>query len=163
MVLKNSAGADPTRTFIMILLLYLLRSPDKLRRLQAAITEEAPDLKPESLIKVSYLEACLKEVTRLETPTPSNLQRICPAEGALIDGIKIPAGTKVRFSSRNMQRDPRHFGSPDQFLPERWLKDPSPVQPHDTRAFFPFMIGPGTCAAKKFALMQMRMVRRFFF
>lgn len=126
-------------------------------RLQSAL--EATDLTPASLAKIPYLDACLKEAMRLQPPSPANLQRVCPPEGAVIDGRRIPGGTKVRLSNWAMQRDARYFEAPDVFWPERWLTSPSPAQPHTPRALFAFMIGPGTCVAKNLALMEMRLVR----
>ncbi|KAG0147082.1 hypothetical protein CROQUDRAFT_656550 [Cronartium quercuum f. sp. fusiforme G11] len=151
------AGADTTRTVLIALFLYLLRSPEHMRRLQSAL-EEATDLSGPSLARIPYLDACLKEAMRLQPPSPANLQRVCPPEGAVIDGKMIPGGTKVRFSNWAMQRDARYFEAPEVFWPERWLNNPSPAQPHNPRALFAFMIGPGTCVAKNLAWMEMRLV-----
>lgn len=111
---------------------------------------------------MTYLDACLKEAMRLQPPSPSNLQRLSPSQPTFINGQLLPAGTKVRFSNWSLQRDLRYFGQPDQFLPQRWLNDESDLQskilPHNPKAFFAFMIGPGTCVAKNLAMIEMRLV-----
>ncbi|EGG12283.1 uncharacterized protein MELLADRAFT_123517 [Melampsora larici-populina 98AG31] len=151
------AGADTTRTVMVALFLYLLRSPKHMERLQGELSK-ATDLSSTSLSKISYLDACIKEAMRLQPPSPANIQRITPDEGMMIDGIFIPGGTKVRMSNWAMQRDSRYFESPESFWPERWIETPSIANPHNPKAFFPFMIGPGTCVAKNLAMVEMRLV-----
>ncbi|MBW0476801.1 hypothetical protein O181_016516 [Austropuccinia psidii MF-1] len=158
-------GADTTRTVLIALFLYLLRYPNHMKKLQAELAA-SPDLSPTSLSRAHYLNACLQEAMRLQPPSPSNLQRVCPTGGAVIDGKYIPSGTKVRFSNYAMQRNGRYFENPEDFCPERWLK---PTQNehaqfrgektrHNEKAFFPFLIGPGACVAKNLAWLEMRLV-----
>ncbi|KAH9823309.1 cytochrome P450 [Melampsora americana] len=151
------AGADTTRTVMVALFLYLLRSPKQMKTLQNELSN-ASDLSPSSLSKIAYLDGCIKEALRLQPPSPANIQRITPDEGVMIDGIFIPGGTKVRMSNWAMQRDSRYFECPNSFWPERWIGTPSIAKPHNPKAFFPFMIGPGTCVAKNLAMMEMRLV-----
>lgn len=151
------AGADTTRTVMVALFLYLLRSPKQMKTLQSELSK-ATDLSPTSLSKIVYLDACIKEAMRLQPPSPANIQRITPDEGIMIDGHFIPGGTKVRMSNWAMQRDSRYFELPEVFWPERWIGTPSIANPHNPKAFFPFMIGPGTCVAKNLAMMEMRLV-----
>ncbi|KAH9823316.1 cytochrome P450 [Melampsora americana] len=152
------AGSDTTRITLIALFMYLIRSRECMKLLQTELDSIAPDVTPASLAELEYLNACIKEVTRLQPPSPSSLQRICPPDGAVIDGRKIPGGTKVRFSNWAMHRDARYFSDPDSFNPDRWILPTSSSQRHDSRAFFPFLIGPGTCVAKNLALVEIRMV-----
>lgn len=152
------------RTILIALFLYLIRSPKSMNRLKSEL-DSLIDLSVSNLNQLNYLNACIKEVMRLQPPSPSSLQRICPKGGMIIDGRFIPEGTKVRFSNFAIQRDSRYFSDPDLFKPERWLDDQplSFSSSHDPRAFFPFLIGPGTCVAKNLALVELRMVCLFSF
>jgi len=157
-------GSDTTRTVLIVFFLYMLKHPSCMKKLQDELMA-APDLSPPTLSRLEYLNACLQEVMRLQPPSPANLQRMCPPGGAVICGKRIPEGTKVRFSNYAVQRDPRHFDAPDEFRPQRWLKNEEKERlsgGHDERfnekAFFSFLIGPGACVAKNLAWVEMRLV-----
>ncbi|OAV99731.1 cytochrome P450 67 [Puccinia triticina 1-1 BBBD Race 1] len=158
-------GSDTTRTVFIAFFLYMLKHPGCMEELQAELMA-APDLSPPTLGQLPYLNACLQETMRLQPPSPANLQRMCPPGGAVICGRHIPEGTKVRFSNYAVQRDERYFDQPDEFRPQRWLKNPEKeklgegegTERLNERAFFSFLIGPGACVAKNLAWMEMRLV-----
>ena len=71
------------------------------------------------------LNACINETLRLWPPVASGLQRVTPAEGmTLPSGEYVPANTVISTQTYTMHRDPRNFSSPDEFMPDRWLRDP---------------------------------------
>lgn len=156
-------GSDTTRTVLTVLFLYLLKHPHCLQELQKELSA-APDLSPSGLSQLQYLNACLHEVMRLQPPSPSNLQRICPPGGALICGKHIPEGTRVRFSPYAIHRDPRYFDRPEEFRPERWMKEEisdkkvEKASILNEKAFFAFLLGPGACVARNLAWLEMRLV-----
>ncbi|KAA1094636.1 cytochrome P450 monooxygenase 67 [Puccinia graminis f. sp. tritici] len=157
-------GSDTTRTVFLVFFLYMLKHPSYMEELQAELIA-APDLSPPTLARLPYLNACLQETMRMQPPSPANLQRMCPPGGAVICGRHIPEGTKVRFSNYAIQRDERYFHDPDEFRPQRWLRNAEEKlrEGEDTerlneKAFFSFLIGPGACVAKNLAWMEMRLV-----
>ena len=56
-----------------------------------------------------------------------------------------------------LQRDPRYFQKPLEFLPERWT-DEQPDAIIDKRAFMPFSTGVYNCVGQKLAIMELRSV-----
>jgi cytochrome P450 len=56
-----------------------------------------------------------------------------------------------------LQRDPRYFVRPLQFMPERWT-DEQPDAVIDKRAFMPFGTGVYNCVGQKLAMMELRSV-----
>jgi cytochrome P450 len=79
---------------------------------------------------------------RLQPPAPINLTRTTPAEGLTIDGVYIPGNITVSVATRAIQRDPRYFARPLEFIPERWTGQPELVR--DARAFIQFSLGTVT-------------------
>ena len=69
-----------------------------------------------------YLDACIKEASRLHPPIAFPLERTVPAEGATVCGQRLPGGTLVAISTWVVNRDRDIFGEDaDEWRPERWL------------------------------------------
>ncbi|KAH9169509.1 high nitrogen upregulated cytochrome P450 monooxygenase 2 [Lactarius sanguifluus] len=170
------AGADTTSGALTATLYYLLCNPIAYDRLQAEVdaafpTGEEP-LDVTKLSQMEWLNGCINESLRLQPPIPSGSQRsVNQGAGEKVLGKwVIPEGTQVTLHTYSIQRDSRHFHSPETFLPERWFStgSESSAGEHNPAAFLPFSYGPANCAGKNLALMEMRMVlcwvlRRFRF
>ena len=104
-------------------------------------------------------------------------QRAAPAEGGVVCGRFIPAGTHVAIPHYVLQRDPRYFSDPDEFNPGRWA--PGQKEKIHKTAFsthlddflltrrisdmylfmtVPFSYGPYSCIGKQLAYMELRLV-----
>ena len=69
-----------------------------------------------------YLDACIKEASRLHPPIAFPLERTVPAEGATVGGQHLPGGTLVAMSTWVVNRDRETFGEDaDSWRPERWF------------------------------------------
>ncbi len=82
-------------------------------------------------------------------------------EGATIGGTPVPAGTRVWSSQWATHRDPRWYGDPEAFRPERWLTGTpengdggEPDEGIPEYAWFPFGGGPRVCLGTRFALVE---------
>ncbi|CAG8396419.1 unnamed protein product [Penicillium salamii] len=122
------AGADTTSILASAAVYYLLKNPSSLAKLREEIREAAAQgrLSRYATWKESrelpYLDACVKEATRLHPPFALPFERIVPKEGMEVDGYFIPGGTRVGISPWAMQREASVFGAdPDAWRPERWL------------------------------------------
>lgn len=104
----------------------------------------------EDLPKLSYTDMAVREVLRLYPPTVE-LRRETIQE-VEIDGHRLPPGTNVMFTPYTVHRDPRWFGDPDSFRPERWADGLAHRIPRF--ASFPFSGGPRVCIGQPFALME---------
>ncbi len=69
-----------------------------------------------------------------------------------IGGFLVKRGEHVGCSPWSIQRDPRWFDRPDEFLPERW--DGDLAKKLHRYAYFPFGGGPRFCIGQAFAQME---------
>ncbi len=63
----------------------------------------------------------------------------------------LPAGTDVMFSPYILHRHPRHWHSPEEFRPERFLAE----DPRERFVYIPFGAGPRRCLGEEFSLYEM--------
>ncbi|PYI11324.1 cytochrome P450 [Aspergillus sclerotiicarbonarius CBS 121057] len=165
--LAMAAGSDTTASTLSALLYLLAQHPDKQQRLRQEMESAVPaDEEPShaALIGKPYLEGCINEGLRLYPAVLSGLQRETGPEGLRTAGVYIPPQTIVSVPTYTIHRDPRNFGSPDEFIPERWSSQPELVIRKE--ALIPFSTGTYSCAGRPFAMMEMRlwvftMVRHF--
>ncbi|KAL5511138.1 hypothetical protein ACEPAH_4353 [Sanghuangporus vaninii] len=163
------AGSDTTSTVLGGLFFYLLSNPGVFDRLRKEVDSEFPlgEEEPFDSVKLAgmpYLNAVINETLRLQPPVPVALQR-SPLEGSggeMIAGRFIPENTALDVPPYVIHRDPRYFSpSPGSFIPERWLDSSAGKFTTNASAFIPFAAGPGGCAGKNLALLEMRMVVAF--
>lgn len=91
------AGTETTATTLSGLTFYLLKNPEKLRRLQDEIRSlsSEDELNLDNLPRLKYLGACLHEGFRMYPAVPIGLPRVVPNGCASICGELIPAGVSV--------------------------------------------------------------------
>jgi len=85
---------------------------------------EAPP-KYETLEKLPYLTAVIKESLRMAHGIVTPLPRIVGPTDAEISGEVIPSGTVVSMGATILHKNPNIFPDPLTFDPERWLKGDS--------------------------------------
>ncbi|KAI9009964.1 cytochrome P450 [Phycomyces nitens] len=155
------AGSETTSNTIGFALIEMCRNTDALRKLYAEIDEVEFDkakgiFKQEQLKSLPYLNAVIKETTRLNHVASYGLERITTYDVVLKGDIVVPKGTRVRCSLPVAQVHPDYWPEPLVFKPERWLDDSD--QKPCTDAFFPFSMGSRNCIGKDFAMNEMRLV-----
>jgi cytochrome P450 len=101
--------------------------------------------------------AVLAETLRLWPPAWMFTRRVL--EPVVLGGRTVPVGTMCLVSPTLLHRDPRWWGEPERFRPNRWLRrvpgkpdrfDPrAPGQPRG--AYLPFGAGPRMCIGEQFA------------
>jgi cytochrome P450 len=100
--------------------------------------------------RLKYTDMIAKESMRLYPPAYGiGRQAIEECE---VGGFRIPAKSQVFMFPWATQRDPRFFGEPDGFHPERWTEDFISSLPK--YAYFPFGGGPRQCIGNYFAMME---------
>ncbi|EIN14547.1 cytochrome P450 [Punctularia strigosozonata HHB-11173 SS5] len=167
--LAVAAGSDTTGTALSNAFYYLVTHPEAYRRLRTEIDSVAPReteiLDPSTLVNLPYLHAVINETLRLAPAIPNGVQRILPRteQPKLIGEYLVPPGTSVQVSTYTIHRDPRYVAPhPEEFKPERWLKDNKWSQDKDFRlvreVFMPFSVGPTNCVGKSLAMMELRTV-----
>jgi len=109
-----------------------------------------------SLAHLPFLNAIINESLRLHPPVPGGTYRFSPPGGITVNDHFIPEGCVVLSPQYTIQRSPKAFAQPDDFIPERWTTRPELVR--DKNAFFPFSLGRYGCIGKQLAYNEMRNV-----
>ncbi|KAK1543408.1 hypothetical protein CPAR01_04041 [Colletotrichum paranaense] len=127
-LLQIIAGSDTTATAIRATLLYIITNPRVHNKLLAEIlskyntTARRPIISDAEARNLPYLQAVIKEGLRIFPPVAGLMAKQAPPEGDTWNGVFIPGGTRVGWSSWAMFRRPDVFGEDaDEFRPERWL------------------------------------------
>ena len=149
---------------------HLARNPTLQRKLQTELdnaTKHQPTTNTtedyyRSISALPYLNACITEALRIQPPVQGGIPRLTPSEGIHLPTAKgtttfIPGNTIISVPLLPVQRDPRYYFHPDEFVPERWT-DEKPEWTMNRHAFLPFAGGAYTCAGKGLAYIEMRIV-----
>lgn len=135
-----TAGSDTTAILLRAIFYHLLRNPSTLGKLQAEIdgnlgtapnsTNSSPQDDVVSWRRsrdgLPYLDACIKEATRMQPSFGLPYERVVPGvEGGgpiTVCGKLLPPGTVVGMSAWAVGRDLGLYGhDADVWRPERWL------------------------------------------
>ena len=124
------AGSDTTGILLSAIFHFLLQNPESMTRLRSELGAAPINNNSSDFItwkesqSLPYLDACIKEASRLHPPIAFPLERTVPAEGAMVCGHHLPGGTLVAMSTWVSNRDPDIFGKDsDTWRPERWFCD----------------------------------------
>ena len=119
------------------------------------VAREAQGLQPDQRLTYADAESLretrsvILEAMRLYPPGWILSRRTLTED--VLSGHRIPAGTDVMLSPYLIQRHPKHWESPDEFRPERFLDD----DPRDRWIYIPFAAGPRHCVGENFAMYEM--------
>ncbi len=118
----------------------------------AGVSDEvrAPD--PGAHPRHPLLAAVVKEAMRLYPPAwITTRESVAPVR---LGDYEVPAATTVTVSQWVTQRDGRWFPSPEDFLPDRWLSEPT----WPRYAYFPFGGGPRACVGAAMATREIELI-----
>ncbi|OCL14764.1 putative cytochrome P450 pisatin demethylase [Glonium stellatum] len=156
------AGSDTTAIALRAIIYFLIRNPDKMKKLVSQIDKAAlsgklsqPIKYKEAITHLPYLDAVIKEAMRLHPSVGLLLERHVPSGGAKICGQYIPGGTVVGINAWVTQHDPTVYPDPEKFIPERWLESSEEQLKQMEQSFFAFGAGSRTCIGKNISLMEM--------
>lgn len=114
------AGHETTSGLLSFCLYYMVKHPETIRRAQAEV-DGMGRITRDSLTKMPFIDACLKETLRLQ-PTAPMFSVENTEDLQLPGGYIIPANDVVLINLHGMQSDPKIWGEDaDQFRPERML------------------------------------------
>ena len=151
------AGMDTTSQLVSMTLYHLSQNPkylDDLKKERDGTYNKEQHVTAETLQKMNVLHAVLKETLRLHTPSPIIFPRITLQDHEILD-FKIRKGTIVRPDFMTTMSDERHFESPEQFKPDRWLSSEQKLDPY---AFIPFSAGARSCIGQNFAIIEAKII-----
>ncbi|XP_063360044.1 cytochrome P450 18a1-like [Cydia amplana] len=145
-----SAGMETVRTSLLWALLMMLRNPSVEAAVRAALAEA---LEPGQLVtldhraRLYYIEAVLYETLRIVSVVPLGTTHVNSSDWN-VNGYLIPAGTHLVPLLNKINMDPEYFSDPNNFTPERFIKD-GKVELPDT--FIPFGVGRRLCLGEQVA------------
>lgn len=130
------AGADTAAIGIAAIIAQLMAHPDDLARLRREVDaayarlgvsdkSDVGVLSESEAAKIPFLQACVKEATRLCPSIVWQLPREAPEEGITIAGYYIPPSATLSISALAHNRCKQIFGDDaDEWRPQRWLAGP---------------------------------------
>lgn len=149
-------AAGDTTAYSMEWILYLIsKNPTIQERLHRDLRSGSISSLPKNIIRESL---------RLYPVAPF-LTRFLP-EDANIQGYHIAKNTLVILSIYTSGRDKRYFEEPDEFRPDRWIRQQDGNLKQMLQATMPFAIGARSCIGRRIAEIQLQsalseLVKRF--
>ncbi|XP_062591942.1 probable cytochrome P450 CYP44 [Saccostrea cucullata] len=156
-------GIDSTSNSLVFLWHELAVHSDKQEKIYEEImaTIGHEDLNKETLTKLPYLKACLRESMRKNFPINVGSIRILDND-CCVAGYHIPKKTPILLASHNISKDTRFYKHPHQYIPERFLRGnyadgtlDEEIKHTHPFAFLPFGFGPRSCIGQRFAETEM--------
>jgi cytochrome P450 len=136
--------------------------PDIYSKIRHNILDVAPFITSENshqityndVFKMDYLTACFRETLRLYPALWLTGRE--PVEDDQIGDFFVSKGTIVVIPQFAMQRHPRYWKHPNEFIPERFL--PLDKVHIDDGIYFPFSHGPRKCIGSLFSEMEIKLI-----
>ncbi|KAH9847899.1 cytochrome P450 [Lenzites betulinus] len=146
-------GADTSYSTLQAIFLAVSQRPEVLRKAQAELhavvgPNRLPDF--EDRDKLVYVNAILKEAIRWHVVLPISLPHRT-VEDDEYGGYFIPAGTSIIPNTWAILHDPEIYSNPDEFIPERFIKDGSLDPTVRDPGTLAFGYGRRVCPGKYFA------------
>ncbi|KAF3438795.1 hypothetical protein FNV43_RR21560 [Rhamnella rubrinervis] len=146
-------GSDTTSTTLEWLMAELIKHPNVMKKLQEEVRRvvgQKTNIEMNDINKMEYLNCVMKETLRLHPPAPLLLPRET-RKNIEMGGYHIPAKTRVFINAWAIQRDPRLWDRPEEFIPERFQNNSVDYRSQDLQ-FVPFGLGRRGCPGMSFAL-----------
>ncbi|KAK1236607.1 hypothetical protein PQX77_000159 [Marasmius sp. AFHP31] len=154
---------DTTAGAMSSLVYYLAKKPEiqeKCRKeVIAAMGEKEPNM--ENMRDMPFLQACIREALRINTPITYMVPRASKYEANLVSSsgkrYYLPPNTSVILNICAIHYNNEYWPDPYEFLPGRFMaKDSKEEARLDASLWLPFALGPRQCPARNFALYELR-------
>jgi cytochrome P450 len=106
------------------------------------------------LPNLPFTDMIVREAMRLYPPAAGFARE--PIDDITVGGYVVPKGSVVTVNTFALHRDPRFFGDPERFDPERFTAGWEERIPRF--AYLPFGGGPRVCIGNGFAMMEARLI-----
>ncbi len=150
-----AAGFETTAHTLTTLSYNLTKNPDIQEKVYDEIQNvlaSHEEINHETIADMHYLEAAINETLRMYPPAALQ-ERLC-SKDVEVKGIKFVKGSYVRLPIYASHMNPDFFPDPEQFQPERFLKEnEDKIIPFTYR---PFSGGPRLCLGQRFAMIEMK-------
>ena len=157
------AGFDTTTHTFTSIFYYLVQNPTVLQTLKEELSSvdmsESSVPRWESVNRLPYLDAVIKETMRSNPFVTIALERVVPVPGAEICGVYLPPGTVVGAKANVVHKDVNVFGRDvESFRPERWLEATDEQRLAMERGSLGFGSGKRICLGRHIAEMELKKV-----
>ncbi|KAM3704012.1 hypothetical protein ACB098_04G139900 [Castanea mollissima] len=154
-----AGGSETTSTTLEWVMAELMKNPSIMKRAQEEVrrvvgSKSKIDLN--DINQMDFLKCILKEGLRLHPPVPFLVPRETSAS-LQFGGYNIPPKTRVFVNIWAIQRDPKLWDRPEEFLPERFKDDPVDFMGQNFQ-FLPFGGGRRGCPGLTFAVASLEYV-----
>ena len=124
------AGSDITITALRATTLFIITHLKVYESIQVELNSavrdddfDRPVISDAQSLKLTYLQACIRESLRIMPPAFAMLPKEVPSVGDVLDGQFVPGGTRIGTCVWGIVRSRRIFGEDaDTFRPERWIE-----------------------------------------
>lgn len=159
------AGYETTSNALQYAVYCLANNPTIQERLFEELLQADPHLDGdpreipdhETIFKCQYLDAVVNETLRLYTPS-FQMDRIVTQEYTLPEPnshVTLPKGMLVWLNYYALHHDPDYWLDPFKFDPDRFMPlNTAHIVPY---SFMPFGVGPRSCVAARFALLEIKL------
>jgi cytochrome P450 len=150
------AGHETTANALAWMWYLLALNPDARDRMLAEVDEVLGDRRPtvDDVQALPWTTACFQEAMRYYPPAWV-IPRLA-IEDDVIDGHRIPKGSKVVIPIHTVHHDERFWPDPEVFDPERFM--PGAGKDRHRCAYVPFGGGRRVCIGTSFALMETTLI-----
>ncbi|KAJ6492569.1 cytochrome P450 [Mycena vitilis] len=153
MILLFISGHDTSAGALSTLFYFLATHPDVQRRAReeiAAVVGPKADFTTENLSANSlpFLNACIRESLRINTPISYVVPRMSTAD-AQLGRYAIPADTSITVDIYAIHHTETFWKDPHAFNPDRFEQE-------SLKSWVPFALGPRQCPARNFAMYEQR-------
>ncbi|KAJ7577965.1 cytochrome P450 [Mycena floridula] len=153
------AGSDTVGNACTVGSFYILQDPmvhnKVIEELKMAIPGDADEIRLETVEKLPYLTAVIKESLRMAFGVVYPLPRIVKPSDTMIGGFLVPFGTSVSSGITFVHNNSRLFPEPYTFNPERWLDSKSKELDN---YLVPFSKGPRSCLGVNLAWCELYLI-----
>ncbi len=150
------AGHDTSSAMLTWTLHALTQQPTCMEHLRAAADEafDKPETMPdyETLKRLDYAGACLKEALRLYNIVPIVTRKAVGEDH--FGEYTVPAGCLVMLHLQALHKDPQQWPEPERFRPQRFLDESAST----AWRWLPFINGPRSCVGQHFSLLEAKIV-----
>jgi len=147
-------GIDSISSMLEWTMSELIRNPIIMKKVQEEVRRvvgHKANVEESDVNKMHYLKCVIKETLRVHPSGPLMAPRVTRS-GVKLKGYDIPTKTTVYINTWAMQRDPKFWKSPEEFIPERFENSEVDFKGQENFPFIPFGFGRRGCPGVSFAI-----------
>ncbi|KAI9278007.1 cytochrome P450 [Sporodiniella umbellata] len=154
------AGHETTASALASFFYYLAANPEIQTRARQDVLSVLGDEGPEDVLptenelkQMVYLNQCIKETMRINSPTAGNLPRIT-SKDTYLGNFFIPKDTMVHLELYCVHHLSNYWDQPEVFNPDRFNSESKSYKEYTP--WMPFGYGPRTCVGINFSMSEQR-------